>query len=110
MIVGYKRACERSAAYMKRVQETEQSTYVSHDCFSNLHPSIIDEHMKKANLPISSPPPFSISRAFSVQSRRAREVERHVMNLFLVHLLSSLKFHGSSRLSKSVVLGCGFWI
>lgn len=72
MIVGYKRACERSAAYMKRVQETEQSTYVSHDCFSNLHPSIIDEHMKKKSLPISSLPLFSISRAFSVQSRRTR--------------------------------------
>lgn len=57
MIVGYKRACERSAAYMKRVQETEQSTYVSHDCFSNLHPSIIDEHMKTKSLPISSLPP-----------------------------------------------------
>lgn len=64
MIVGYKRACERSAAYMKRVQETEQSTYVSHDCFSNLHPSIIDEHMKKNafRFPLTLPP-FSISRA-----------------------------------------------
>lgn len=97
MIVGYKRACERSAAYMKRVQETEQSTYVSHDCFSNLHPSIIDEHMEKKASRIPLPLPFSISRAFSVQSRRAREVERHVMNLFLVLLLSSLKFHRSSR-------------
>lgn len=98
MIVGYKRACERSAAYMKRVQETEQSTYVSHDCFSNLHPSIIDEHMKKQPPDFLSPSlPFSISRALSVQSRRAREVELHVMNLFLVHLLSSLKFHRSSR-------------
>lgn len=55
MIVGYKRACERSAAYMKRVQETEQSTYVSHDCFSNLHPSIIDEHMKKKGFRIPLP-------------------------------------------------------
>lgn len=58
MIVGYKRACERSAAYMKRVQETEQSTYVSHDCFSNLHPSIIDEHMKKKASEFLSLPPF----------------------------------------------------
>lgn len=103
MIVGYKRACERSAAYMKRVQETEQSTYVSHDCFSNLHPSIIDEHMKKS-LPISSLSPsfFNFPRIVcSIETRE--ELERHVMNLFLVHLLSSLKFHRSSR-----VLGCGF--
>lgn len=94
MIVGYKRACERSAAYMKRVQETEQSTYVSHDCFSNLHPSIIDEHMRKKNLPISSLPPslFNFPRIFcSIETRD--EVELHVTNLFLVLLLSSLKFH-----------------
>lgn len=96
MIVGYKRACERSAAYMKRVQETEQSTYVSHDCFSNLHPSIIDEHMKTKSLQVSSPPPFfNLPRIVcSIETRE--EVELHVMNLFLL-LLSSLKFHRSSR-------------
>lgn len=65
MIVGYKRACERSAAYMKRVQETEQSTYVSHDCFSNLHPSIIDEHMKKKPPDFLSPSiPFQFPAHF----------------------------------------------
>lgn len=72
MIVGYKRACERSAAYMKRVQETEQSTYVSHDCFSNLHPSIIDEHMKEkaSRFPLSLPPFFNFPRIFcSIETR-----------------------------------------